>query len=145
MRDGAVEEEVFDKHEVRGSNACKGVEMRWIFVISPFPIYYFTKFTIKNYEKNLSPLILLIFPIFPRPGSAASLKRVGFWKDLWSILWRQAVVSGPYLNWVCSLWHIPGLWSVWSVPYLIVGLFGLAQTHSSVWWVWLIPGIRSVP
>ena len=52
MRDGAVEEEVNDMQEVRGSNTCQAGEN--------------TKFAVK--KTNFSPLILHMFAIFSRPG-----------------------------------------------------------------------------
>ena len=93
MRDGAVEEEVDDMQEVRGSDPCKGGEITyfsgelwWIFVRSPLNIavnlHNFTAFTafhrkimykICGEKTNFSPLILHIFAFFSRPGKKDSL------------------------------------------------------------------------
>ena len=53
-------------------------------------------------------------------------------------------LSGPYLNWVSSVWPIPKHWSVSSGPYPIFGLFGLANTQTSLCFVWSICNLRSV-
>ena len=77
MRDGTVYEEVDDMQEVRGSNPCKGGEMQCDSpLIIAGKLYNFTAFPRKiMYEicgenNNFSPLILHIFPIFPRPGKS---------------------------------------------------------------------------
>ena len=94
MRDGAVEEEVDDMQEVRGSEPCKGGEITyfsgelwWIFVRSPlslavnlhnftafahFTAKLCTKFAVK--KTNFSPLILHIFAFFSQPGYTKSSK-----------------------------------------------------------------------
>ena len=51
-----------------------------------------------------------------------------------------SVLSGPYLNWVCSVWSIPKHRSVSSGPYPI---FGLVNTQTSVCFVWSISNLRS--
>ena len=88
MRDGAVEEEVDDMQEVRGSDPCNGGdityfsrELWWIFVRSPLSLvvnlHNFTAFTafhrkityeICEEKTNFSLLILRIFAFFSRPG-----------------------------------------------------------------------------
>ena len=88
MRDGAVEEEVDDMQEVRGSDPCKGGEITyfsgelwWIFVGLPLNLavnlHKFTAFTafhrkimyeICGEKTNFSPLILHIFAFFLDPG-----------------------------------------------------------------------------
>ena len=89
MRDGAVEEEVDDMQDVRGSDPCKGGEityfsgeLRWNFVRSPLSLamnlHNFTAFTafhrqimyeICGEKTNFSPLILHIFAFFLDPGT----------------------------------------------------------------------------
>ena len=88
MRYGAVEEEVDDMQEVRGSDPCKDGEITyfsgelwWIIVRSPLSLavnlHNFTAFTafhrnimykICGEKTNFSPLILHIFAFFSRPG-----------------------------------------------------------------------------
>ena len=89
MRDGAVEEEVNDMQEVRGSNPCKGGEITYfsgelwgIFVRSPLTLavnlHNFIAFTafhrkimyeICGEKTIISPLILYIFfQFFLDPG-----------------------------------------------------------------------------
>ena len=92
MRDGAVEEEVDDIQEVRGSDPCKGGEITyfsgelwWNFVRSPLSLavnlHNFTAFTafhrqimyeICGEKTNFSPLILYIFAFFFSTRAAIS-------------------------------------------------------------------------
>ena len=114
MRDGAVEAEVDDMQEVRGSNPCKGGDITyfcgqlwWIFVRSPLTLavnlHKFIAFTafhrkimheICGEKTNFSPLILHIFPIFSRPGSDKNAPIISKLKteeeDYWGRLkWKQ--------------------------------------------------------
>ena len=85
MRDGAVEEEVDDMQEVRGSDPCKGGEITdfsgelwWFFVRSALTLavnlhnstafHRKIMYEICGEKTNFSPLILHNFPIFSRPG-----------------------------------------------------------------------------
>ena len=95
VRAGAVEEEVDDLQQLRGSNPCKSGEITyfsdelwWILVRSLLTLavnlHNFTAFTafhrklmyeICGEKTNFSPLILHIFPIFLDPGST-------FWSSI---------------------------------------------------------------
>ena len=80
VRDGSVEEEVEEMQEAKSSNPCTCGEMRCTFESSPptiaVKLQNFTALHRKimyeicgDKKNNFSPLILHIFPIFPRRGN----------------------------------------------------------------------------
>ena len=72
VRGGAVEEEVHEIHEGRGSNPSKGGEMRWLFVSSPLTIAVNLHNFTANYvqkKNNFHCLSYIFFQFFLDPGT----------------------------------------------------------------------------